>query len=65
MIAKIHPHVAYCAAYTHGLVGKWTYFPDISDLLCSTELTIVKEFIPAVTGRRVSDLERGLLALPV
>jgi len=24
-IAKIHPHVAYCA-YTHGLVGKWTYF---------------------------------------
>jgi len=68
VIAKIHPHVAYCA-YTHGLVGKWTYFlrtlPDISDLLCSLELTIVKEFIPAVTGRCVSDLERDLLALPV
>ena len=68
VMAKIHPHVAYCA-YTHGLVAKWTNFlrtlPDVSDLLCSLELTIVKEFIPAVTSRCVSDLERGLLALPV
>ena len=33
-IAMTHPHVAYCA-FTHGLVGKWTYFlrtlPNISD----------------------------------
>jgi len=68
VIAKIHPHVAYCI-YTHGLVGKWTYFLrtllDISDLLHSLESTIFKEFISAVTGRCVSDLERGLLVLPV
>jgi len=36
VIAKIHPHVAYCA-FTHGLVGKWTYFlqtiPGIYDFL--------------------------------
>ena len=25
MIAMAHPHVAYCA-FTHGLVGKLTYF---------------------------------------
>jgi len=38
--------------------------PDISDLLYSLESTIFKEFIPAVTSRCVSDLERGLLAIP-
>jgi len=35
-IAKVQPHVAYCA-FTHGLVGRWTYFlctlPNISDFL--------------------------------
>jgi len=38
MIAMAHLHVAYCA-FTHGLVGKLTYFlctlPKISDLLLS------------------------------
>ena len=35
--------------------------PGISDFL---ELSITKEFIPAVTGKCVSDLERDLLTLP-
>ena len=67
VIAKVQPHMAYCA-FTHGLVGKWTYFlktlPGISDFLQPLELSIIKEFIPTVTGKCVSDLERDLLALP-
>ena len=55
-------------AFTHGLVGRWIYFlrtlPGISDFLQPLELSIIKEFIPAVTGNCVSDLERDLLALP-
>jgi len=47
---KVQPHVAYCA-FTHGLVGRWTYFlrtlPNISDFLWPLESTIAKEFIPA------------------
>ena len=67
-IAMTHPHVAYCA-FTHGLVGKWTYFlctlPNISDLLQPLETTILKEFIPAIAGKSISDLERDLFSLPV
>ena len=67
-IAKVQPHVAYCA-FTHGLVGKWTYFlhtlPNISDLLHPLESTIFKEFISAVIERSTGDLERDLFALPV
>ena len=63
-----HPYVAYCA-FTHGLVGKWTYFlrtlPNISDLLQPLETTILKEFIPTITGKFISDLERDLFSLPV
>ena len=63
-----HPHVAYCT-FTHGLVGKWTYFlrtlPNISDLLQPLETTILKEFIPAIAGKSISDLERDLFSLPV
>jgi len=38
---------------------------DISDLLHSLELTIFKEFIPAVTERWISDLKRNFLTLYV
>ena len=66
-IARVQPHVAY-SAFTHGLIGKWTYFlctvPEISDLLKPLE-AIAGEFIPAVTGRSVGELERKLFALPV
>ena len=67
VIAKAQPHAAYCA-FTHGLVSKWTYFlrtlPRISDYLQPLETTIFTEFIPAVTGKFVSDLERELFSLP-
>ena len=50
-------------------LGKWTYFlhtlPNVSDFFQSLESIIIQEFIPAVTGRFVSDLERDLFALPV
>ena len=39
--------------------------PNISDFLHPLESTIIKEFIPALTGRSISDLERDLFALPV
>ena len=67
-IAKVHPHAAY-SAFTHGLCNKWTYFlhtiPGISSLLQPLEVVISSKFIPALTGRLVSDDERALLALPI
>ena len=67
-IARVQPHVAYCA-FTHGLIGKWTYFlctvPGISDLLEPLGATITSEFIPAITGRSVGELERKLFTLPM
>ena len=64
VIAKVQPYVAYYA-FSHGPVGKWTYFlqtlPAISDFLQFLELSIIKE---SVIGKCVSDLERDLLALP-
>ena len=63
-IARVQPHVA-CCAFTHGLIGKWTYFPDVSDLLEPLETTITGEFIPTITGQSVGELERKLFSLPV
>ena len=67
-IAKVHPHMAYCA-YIHGLANKWTYFlwtiPDISDLLQPLETAIFHCFISALVGKPASDVERALLAVPV
>ena len=64
-IAKVHPHNAY-SAFTHGLCNKWTYFlrtiPGIFSLLEPLEAS---KFIPALTGRFISDDERALLALPI
>ena len=64
-IAKVHPHNAY-SAFTHGLCNKWTYFlrtiPGISSLLEPLEAVISSKFIPALTGRFISDDERALLA---
>jgi len=52
-ITRVQPHVAYCA-FTHSLIGKWTYFPhtipNVSDLLEPLEVTITGEFITAITG---------------
>ena len=39
--------------------------PSISDILQPLETTILKEFIPAIAGKSISDLERDLFSLPV
>ena len=67
-IASSQPHAAY-AAFTHGLMGKWTYLartvPGTSYLFKPLEETIRHWFIPALTGRSaISDIERNLLSLP-
>ena len=67
-IASSQPHAAY-PAFTHGLMGKWTYLartvPGTSDLFKPLEETIRHRFIPALTGRSaISDIERNLLSLP-
>ena len=66
-IAAIQPHPAY-AAFTHGLISKWTYLartiPDIEDLLQPLENTIRQQFLPSLTGQTAfNDLNRDLLAL--
>ena len=67
-IASNQPHAAY-AAFTHGLMGKWTYLartvPGTSDLFKPLQETIRHRFLPALTGRSaISDIERNLLFLP-
>ena len=53
-IAASQPHSAY-AAYTHGMVSKWSYIsrtiPDIGHHLQTLEDTIRSNFIPSITGR--------------
>ena len=66
-VAKTRPQAAY-AAYTHGLAGKWTYLSRAceisSEQLSDLEEVIRLDFIPAISGHAVSDIERILLALP-
>ena len=67
-IAASQPHAAF-AAYTHGMVSKWSYIsrtiPNISNHLQSLEDTIRSDFIPSITGRPPPNGSvRNLLALP-
>ena len=67
-IATSQPHAAY-AAFTHGLMSKWSYLsrttPNINSSLQPLETTIRTKLIPALTGRAPpNDTERELLALP-
>ena len=66
-IAKVHPHAAY-AAFVHGVCSKWTYFvrtiPQISTLLGPLEDAISVKFLPALTGKSFSDIERSIFSLP-
>ena len=39
--------------------------PGIKHLFIPLEETIREKFIPAIIGRRVSDLERRILTLPI
>ncbi len=67
-IANIHPHAAY-AAFTHGMVSKWTHLArttqNIGPLLQPLEDIIRTKLLPALSGRPApNDSERDLLALP-
>jgi len=62
------PQSAY-SAFTKGLSSRWTHFqrtvPDASELFEPLENAIRDQLIPALVGRKVSDAERQILALPL
>ena len=67
-IAETSPQAAY-AAFTHGLVNKWSYLSrtteNIGPLLQPLEDIIRTELIPTLSSRPApNDKERDLLALP-
>ena len=68
-IAHTQPHAAY-AAFTHGLMSKWTYLtraiPNIGDLLSPLEDVIRRKFLTSLTGQNTfNDVTRKLMTLPV
>ena len=68
-IAHSQPHAAY-AAFTHGLMSKWTYLTrtmsNVGDLFSQLEEVIRWKFLTSLTGQNAfSDVTRELLALPV
>ena len=68
-IAHTQPHAAY-AAFTHGLMSKWTYLtraiPNIGDLLSPLEDIIGQKFLTSLTGLNAfNDITRELMVLPV
>ena len=68
VIAKDEPQLAY-AAFTKALCKRWSFvqrtIDDISDQFQSLEEVIRHKLIPSIIGRKVNDIERRLLALPV
>ena len=67
-IAKDEPHAAY-VAFTKGLAPRWGFtqrtIGDIGHLFAPLEKVIKEEFIPSLTERTVSVLERVIMELPV
>ena len=67
-IAVDEPQAA-LSAYTKGICHRWAFIqrttPDIGDLFQPLEDVIHETFLPAVIGRKISDQERKILALPV
>ena len=65
--AATQPHAAF-TAFSHGLANKWRYLaracPSLEKHVAPIEAVIRRDFLPALTGRSISDLERELLALP-
>ena len=55
-------------SFTFGLIHKWSYFqrtiPNSSAFYQPLEQAIRQNFIPAITGKNCSDIERSLFALP-
>ena len=67
-IAKDEPQIA-LSAFTKALCMRWGFvqrtISDISHIFQPLEEVIRDTFIPAIVGRKISDVERRLLALPV
>ena len=67
-IGKDEPQLA-LTGYTKSLCKRWSYLQrtvsDIKELFQPIEDTICEKLIPAIVGRKVSSLERRILALPV
>ena len=66
-IAKEEPQAA-LVSFNAGVSQRWKFLQrtvsDISQMLTPLEAAIRDEFIPAVCGRHVSDIEREILSLP-
>ena len=67
-IAEDEPQAAY-SCYTKAISHRWTYLqrtvPNIGHLFTPLEDAIREKLIPALIGRKISDLERRIFALPV
>ena len=67
-LAVDEPQIA-LSAYTKGLCHRWAFIqrtiPGISTLFLPLEHCIRETFIPAIIGRKVSDIERRIISLPV
>ena len=67
-LAKDEPQAVY-ACYTKAIAHRWSYIqrtiPDIKHLFKPSEDSIRDDLIPALVGRKVSDLEREMFSLPV
>ena len=67
-IAKDEPQAVY-SCYTKAVAHRWSYvqrtIPGIGHNFIPLEDTIREKLIPAIIGRKVSELERRILALPI
>ena len=67
-IAEDEPQLAY-AAYTKAICMRWCFLqrtvPDTKHYFTPLEEAIRTKLIPAIIGRKVTDLEREMISLPV
>ena len=67
-IAKDEPQAVY-SCFTKAIAHRWSYvqhtIPGIDRLFIPLEEVIREKLIPAIVGRKVSDIERRILALPI
>ena len=67
-IANEEPQIA-LSAYTKGICHRWSFIQrtmgDINHLFSPLEDAIRDNLIPAIVGRKVSDIEREVMSLPV
>ena len=68
VIAQDEPQLAY-SAYTKAMCMRWCFLqrtvPDTKHYFAPIEEVIRHKFIPALIGRKITDIERRMLALPV